>query len=181
MLKFVLLASSVALAVPAFAQDTPSATTTPAQEQPAPTEQTAPVTSEAAPADAAPADAAAATQPAQPTQATTQQVQTAPAQTTTTPAQPTQQAQQPATTQDQVAAAVGREFKSYDRNADGGLDKAEFGSWMGALRKASEPTFKPDSPEAATWVSQAFTAADADKSASVNQSELTSFLTPKAS
>lgn len=194
MLKYVLLATSVAIASPAFAQDaTPSqpTQTAPAQTMPdanAPAEKppTGDVSAAAqtAPAQDATTTAQTAPMPAEPATAPTEQAQAMP--DAATPAQqPTESASttpatQPAATQDQVAQAVGREFGSYDKNGDGSLDKTEFAAWMGALRKASEPSFNAGSPEAATWTAQAFTAADADKSASVNQSELTTFLTPKS-
>ena len=72
-----------------------------------------------------------------------------------------------------------QEFASYDKDASGALDKAEFGAWMVALRKAAQPTFQADSAEATTWIGQAFAQADKDKNATINQGELTVFLTPK--
>lgn len=188
MLRSMLLATSMLFAIPAFAQDAP------VQEKPA---QTAPVTEQATPSvtsdDKAPGtqDQATAAQttpaptesvaqdaaPAQP--ATAQPAQPAAVASTTEPA--AAPAAQPAATQEQVAQAVGRDFGSYDKNADGKLDATEFASWMGALRKAAEPGFQPGSAEATTWANQAFTSADTDKSASVNKQELTVFLTPKPS
>jgi hypothetical protein len=235
MLKHVLLATTVALAVPAFAQDTPETPAPATQQQTAPapvapgeattpqdSTDPAPVTTETAPPLAesategasAPATPATPAQPAtpaepatpttespaaetppqavtpqpsqtdpapaqQPTTTTTPQAQTSPAQTAPAQPAPAQTAQQPATSQDQVAQAVGKEFGAYDKDANGGLDKTEFQTWMAALRKASEPTFSPDTPEATAWFGQAFTLADADKNAAVNQVELTTFLTPK--
>ncbi|MES2987029.1 MAG: EF-hand domain-containing protein [Pseudomonadota bacterium] len=119
---------------------------------------------------------------AQPTAMATQQTPATPAQPAaeTAAAQPAP-TEQPASSQEQVAMAVGRDFGTYDTDADGALNAAEFGTWMGTLRKAAEPTFVAESPEAKTWAAQAFTSADADKSASVNKQELTKFLTPKAS
>ena len=87
---------------------------------------------------------------------------------------------QPATSQQQVAAVVSTEFKGYDKDASGTLDKSEFSTWMVALRKASEPNFKSDTPDAAKWETQAFAQADTDKSKTVSQAELTRFLTPKS-
>ena len=198
MFKAVLLATSMLVAAPVFAQDAPKpAESQPAQEAPATTSETAPVTDDAAPdatadqtatAAAAPQTAPATTgqrtplpQPAemaaQPAPATAAE----PAPAETAAAQPAPAAAQPASTQDQVAEAVGRDFGTYDKDADGALNATEFASWMGTLRKAAEPSFAPESPEAKTWSAQAFTSADADKSASINKDELTTFLTPKPS
>ena len=205
MLKTLLLASSVLIAVPALAQETPTQDTTQEQPQTAPATDTAtPVTDDKAPGDPdtsaqatpqpAPAPTTQATQPTQSTPAPSQPAQTAPAQTvpqtspvqpgttpSTAPTTPPPQAQQPAATQAQVAQAVGRDFGTYDKDANGMLDKTEFGAWMSNLRKASDPAFVAGSPEATAWLDQAFGAADADKNALVNQSELATFLTPKAS
>lgn len=178
MLKPMLLATSVLFAIPAVAQEAP-AQSKPAQTAPVPEQATPPVTSDdqATTAQAAPAPAetvAQDTTPAQPT--------------ATEPAQPAAvaaaepsatSAAQPAATQEQVAQAVGRDFGSYDKNADGKLDATEFAAWMGSLRKAAEPSFQPGSAEATSWANQAFASADTDKSASINKQELTVFLTPK--
>ena len=86
---------------------------------------------------------------------------------------------QPGSQQDQVASIVNTEFAAYDKDGNGSLDQTEFGAWMIALRVKAEPAFVADSPEAKAWVTGAFTQADADKSASVNAVELTTFLTPK--
>lgn len=189
MLKPVLLATSMLFAIPALAQETPKQDNSQQQTAPAPEQATPPVTDDKAPgaqdkpqdaattAQAAPAPAA---QPTQPAQGVAQESGTA-----ATPAQPAEAVAAakpdatPAATQEQVAQAVGRDFGSYDKDADGKLNQAEFASWMGTLRKASEPTFQPGTAEATTWSSQAFTSADTDKNASVNKQELTVFLTPK--
>lgn len=193
MLKTVLLATSMLVAAPVFAQDKPATTEAqPGQETPAATMPATPTTDDAAPDAAAAPDATAQATPtpnaqtAQPTaQPAEMAAQPAPAQPTASePATATAAAEpatQPAASQDQVAQAVGRDFGTYDKDADGSLNATEFASWMGTLRKAAEPTFAPDSPEAKTWAQQAFTSADADKSASVNKQELTTFLTPKPS
>jgi uncharacterized membrane protein len=172
MLKTILLATSVLVATPAFAQDKPATDTVPAQEQTATPDQTAPAPDAAT---ATPADAA-----------TTAQANPAPATATAqpTPSQPAAQASaepaaQPAATQDQVAQAVNRDFGTYDKDANGTLSQAEFGTWIGTLRKAAEPTFQPGTPAADTWIGQAFAASDADKNKSVDKAELTTFLTPK--
>ena len=173
MLKSIILATSMLVAVPAFAQDAKPIETAPAQEQTAPvTQEAAPVTDDAAPAQTAETATAATPQ--------TTPAPTEPAQPATAAAQPAPTTQ-PAASQDQVAQAVGAQWGSYDKDGDSKLSKAEFGAWMTGLRSAAEPNFKPGTPEAATWEAQAFASADADKSASVNKQELTAFLTPKAS
>ena len=185
MLKPMLLATSMLFAIPAFAQETPAQDNTqPAQTAPAQEKATPPVTDDKAPGTQDKATTAqAAPAPAQPAQSVAQDTSSAPASqpaavATAEPA--AAPAAQPAATQEQVAQAVGRDFGTYDKNADGKLDATEFASWMGSLRKAAEPSFQPGTPEATTWANQAFTSADTDKSASVNKQELTVFLTPKA-
>lgn len=194
MLKAILLASSVVIAVPAFAQETPKSDTSQEQQAIQAQDQAAtpvagdqakgqqdPATAAQANPQSTPAPAAQAAQPT-PAQST---AQSDPASAQTMPAQPAQSTaeqptqRQPAATQEQVAQVVGRDFGNYDKNSDGALSQAEFASWMGTLRKAAEPSFQPGTPEAETWAGQAFAAADADKSASVNKQELTVFLTPK--
>ena len=78
-------------------------------------------------------------------------------------------------------AVVERDFATYDKDANGTLSQAEFGAWIGTLRKAAEPTFQPGSPDANKWIGQAFAATDVDKNKTVDKTELTTFLTPKAS
>ena len=156
MLKYILLGTAMCIASPALAQEIPAPDTQ--------TQDQLPVSEPAPPAQDAPLPA----EPATPTR---------PAQATAT-AQPTPAAQ-PASQQDQIATIVNSEFPAYDKNGDGALDQTEFASWMLALRVKAQPEFVPDSPEAKAWVTAAFTQADADKSASVNAVELTSFLTPK--
>ena len=70
---------------------------------------------------------------------------------------------------------MNKEFPSYDKNSDGKLSKAEFGAWMFALRKASDPSLKDDAANK-TYVAGAFTTADTDKSKSVSKDELTNYL-----
>ncbi|MDF7776638.1 hypothetical protein P1X14_15380 [Sphingomonas sp. AOB5] len=181
MLKYVLLATSVAIASPAFAQDAPaSETTAPAPaEAPAPA-QTAPEAEPAQPAqdatgmpESAPPSAQTAEQPA-PTEPA------APAQAPAETAAVTEPAPaQPATDQTQVAQVVNTEFATYDVDKDGVLNKAEFDTWMNTLRKAAEPGYVAESPAGKTWLTQAFTQADTDKNAKINAVELTAFLTPK--
>jgi hypothetical protein len=191
MLKYVLLATTVAIASPAFAQDAPAPATTVAPQEAPVSEPAAPVTDAApAPAEAAqptanpqPATAAAQPTPAQPaTEAEPAAAAAAPAQPAA--AQPATAAAlpapgEPATNATQVAAVVTQEFPKYDQDSSGSLDKTEFGTWMVALRKAAQPAFQPGSAEANTWLGQAFTQADTDKNATINQGELTVFLSPK--
>jgi hypothetical protein len=155
MLKYVLLATVMTAAVPAFAQDKPADPQTGAVAPSAATP-----TASVAPAQATPVDPSAA----------------APAQAT--PADPAvaQAAAQPASAATQVAAVVDSEFSTYDKDKNGTLDKAEFGAWMVALKSASDPTTKADAPATKTWVGQAFASADKDKSKSVSKTELTGFL-----
>jgi hypothetical protein len=167
MLKSILLATSVLVAAPAFAQDKPATDTAQTAPQVATPDQTAPAPAD--PATTAQTTPAPATETAQPT-----------------PSQPAAQASaepaaQPAATQDQVAQAVSRDFGNYDKDSNGTLSQTEFGSWISTLRKAAEPTFQPGSPDANTWVGQAFAATDVDKNKTVDKAELTTFLTPKAS
>lgn len=180
MIKPILLATSMLFSVPAFAQEVPAQDNTrPAQAAPAPKQATPPTTDDKAPGvqdQAAAAQAAPATQPAQ---GVAQEASPAPGQPAAAASAATGPAATPAATQEQVAQAVGRDFGSYDKNGDGKLDATEFAAWMGALRKAAEPSFQPGSAEAAAWANQAFASADTDRNASVNRQELTVFLTPK--
>jgi hypothetical protein len=127
-----------------------------------PTTQTTPAPTTAAP-----------TTPASPTTADAQP-QTTP--TPTTPA-PDAQAANPAPAGQgaQVADVVNGEFGTYDKNQNGSLSKTEFGAWMTALRTKADPSVKDDAANK-SWVAQAFTQADTDKSKSVSKDELTNFL-----
>lgn len=202
MLKYILLASSMMIAAPAFAQETPKPDTQSEQQQTQAQDQAKPGTQAATTDDAQPGaqnapdqatTAQAAPQPTQPTQgapASTVAQSTPPASNSAQPGQPATpqaseaaaapaQPSQPAASQEQVAQAVGKDFGSYDKDANNGLDKTEFAAWMSNLRKAAEPSFAPGTPEANAWNEQAFTQADTDKSASITKQELTVFLTPK--
>nr|WP_294810561.1 hypothetical protein [uncultured Sphingomonas sp.] len=153
-------------------EEAPSATPAPATEsaQPTPTQPATPA--QPAQPGTAPADSATPATPAQPG-ATPSNDATA----GTTGAGST--ATQPATTPEQVTQAVGRDFGTYDKDSNGSLSQAEFGAWVGTLRKASDPAFAPGSPEADVWAGQAFAQADADKNKSISQAEVATFLTPK--
>ncbi len=158
MLKSVMLVSALAFAAPVAAQDMKSSQTTPPTSNPAP----------AQPAGDATADPAAT--PAQ-------------SSTAATPADSSlagKPAGTPVTGPAQIAQVVDTEFPTYDKNTDGNLDKGEFGTWMVALKTASDPTTKADAPATKTWVGTAFTSADKDKSNVVSKAELTSFLSKSA-
>ncbi|NIJ24373.1 calcium-binding protein [Sphingomonas japonica] len=163
------------ITVPALAQEVP------AQETSAPTEQTvAPTTS------TEPSTTMGQTTPTEP-------VPASPAQTAETIA-PMDEGQEapvasaeaapteaPAATGTEVADVVNAEFPTYDKDADGELKSEEFGQWMIALRSASDPATDAQSAEVKSWVDQAFTSADADKSDTVDKTELTGFLSQGAS
>ena len=172
MLKYALLAGSMMIAAPAFAQTAAPQNNVP--PAPVSTDAAAPVTSDAqaapaaaqtqpVPATPAPNAQAAAPAPADPATATAQ----------TAPAEPAAGAE---ATGDQVAVVVGKEFPTYDKNADGALSKTEFSDWMLALKTASDPSTKAEDPKTKTWMTQAFAQADTDKSKSVSKDELTKFL-----
>ncbi len=165
MLKSILLASAFVVSAPAFAQNVPqSMTTTPNMTQPQTTDPQMPApATPPAETPAEPADAPADT-------ATTQ----------TDPAAPATTEPRPAAGASQIAQVVNSEFASYDKNANGDLDKAEFGAWMVALKTASDPATKAADPATQTWVGQAFAQADVDKSSAVNEAELTTFLSQGA-
>ncbi|MEZ0244867.1 MAG: hypothetical protein ACAH11_15945 [Sphingomonas sp.] len=144
--------------------------------EPAPVAQDAPLPAEPAKPATAPETPAPATVAAQPTPPAPAEP-AAPVQTAAAPAPPAPA--QPATEQSQVAQIVNTEFGTYDKDGNGALDQTEFGTWVVALRVRAQPEFVPDSTEGKAWVAAAFKQADADKSASVNAAELTTFLTPK--
>ncbi len=76
-------------------------------------------------------------------------------------------------------ALIASEFPSYDKDANGALNKTEFASWMGALKaKSGEPAMP--AAEMTKWSDGAFATADKDKSTSVSLAELTTYLTAGA-
>ena len=189
MLKHVLLASAILITVPALAQNQPQTATpqpdtnaAPAQPQTAPVPAAPAATAPASQTSSAPTTAVPTTAPA-PTTADAQP-QTAPA--PTAPA-PNAQAANPAPTDSataaaapanpgaQVAEVVNGEFGTYDKNKNGSLSKAEFGAWMTALRTKADPSVKDDAANK-SWVAQAFSQADSDKSGTISKDELTNFL-----
>jgi len=156
MLKQMLLIGAAAVSFPALAQ-----TTAPAADPAAPTTATEPAT--------APATAPDAAMPAEPAPAPAPDASAAPAATEAAPAAA-------AATPTQIAQIVEKEFPTYDADANGDLNNAEFASWMKKLRTATEPSVDPESADVKTWIGQAFAAADGDKSGAVNKTELTGFL-----
>ena len=180
MLKSLLLASSVAISAPAFAQDMPQQQTPPPQEQPAPTESTEPVPQEApAPTpepEAEPVPEATPTPVPTPTPTPTP---TPEPQASEQQAQASQSAQKPANAE-QIAQIIDQGFPTYDGDKDGNLTGEEFGRWMVALRSQSEPAFTGESAADKDWLTRALAAADADKSGGVNKDELKTFLAPAA-
>lgn len=184
MLKSILLASAVAISAPAFAQDMPQQQTPPPQEQSAPTETTEPVPQEApAPATQPEAEVTPAPTPTpSPTPTPTPTPTPAPEPQVAEPqaqAQTSQPAQQPANAA-QIAQIVDQGFPTYDKDGDGNLTGEEFGSWMVALRSATEPAFTGESASDKEWLTRALAAADADKSGGVTNPELKTFLAPAA-
>ncbi|HET9510875.1 MAG TPA: EF-hand domain-containing protein [Sphingomonas sp.] len=179
MLKTILLASAMAVTVPAVAQDMPQQTTKSAAT--APTQDNTIANPAAVPAQQTPAAqgepiaGAPTSDPA--TTPSAPATSTAPASTasatTTEPASPV-------TGETQIAQVVGTEFPSYDKNSDKSLDKAEFGQWMVALKSASDPATKAADPATKKWVDGAFASADTDKSKTVSQVELTKYLSQGA-
>ncbi len=180
MLKSILLASAVAISVPALAQDMPEQQNPAPQEQPAPTETTEPAPQETpAPApqpEAEPMPEATPTPTPAPTPTPTP---TPEPQATEQQAQASQPARQPANAA-QIAQIVDQGFPTYDADADGSLKQEEFGAWMVALRSASEPAFTGESTADQEWIAKALASADGDKSGGVTKEELKTFLTPAA-
>jgi hypothetical protein len=75
------------------------------------------------------------------------------------------------------AAILKAEFPTYDKDANGSLSKAEFSSWLIALKGAGPATEKMAPADEVKWLDKSFKDADADKNAGVNLAELTSYLT----
>lgn len=151
MLKSLMLASAMIVAAPALAQSADKA----------PNPNAATPATPAQPAD--PATEATPAQPANPAMDS--------AATPATPAQPATQAANPT---DAVAQVVQQEWATYDADKDGALNKDEFGKWMVALRERS-PQQQPVN-DLTAWTAAAFAQADKDKSSTVTQTELQTFL-----
>ena len=150
MLKHIILATAMTVAVPAVAQT--------AQTSPQGAAPTGEIVASGIQTPGDPSATAPSTSPAPATEAASTD------------------AQQPAAGGDQVAQVVGREFGTYDKDGDGSLNQTEFSAWMVALRTASDPATKADAPDTRKWVGAAFAQADKDKSKSLTQAELTGFL-----
>jgi Ca2+-binding EF-hand superfamily protein len=83
------------------------------------------------------------------------------------------------TTPSDPKALIASEFPTYDKDGSGSLDKAEFGTWMGALKaKSGQPAMSASAMT--TYTNGAFTTADKDKSKSVSLPELQTYLTAGA-
>lgn len=147
MLKQLLLIGAAAVSFPALAQ-----TTEPVGDEAPPATQPAP-----APTDSTAPAPDASTPPAGDTAA-----EPAPSGTAATPTQ--------------IAQIVDREFGTYDADANGALNEAEFAAWMKKLRAATDPSVDTESEAVKAWIDQSFTAADGDKSGGVDKAELTAFL-----
>lgn len=147
MLKTMLLIGAAAVSFPALAQMTP-----PASDPTNP-----PTTTEPAPMPDSTSPAPAPDAPAPPAAS-----EPAPSGTAATPAQ--------------ISQIVDQEFPTYDGDANGNLNEAEFGAWMKKLRAATDPSADPESAEVKAWIGQAYAVADADKSGGVDKAELTAFL-----
>lgn len=178
MLKYVLLASAVAIASPALAQDVQQGQQPPATQAPPPVDTTEPDASdEIAPVtQSAPAqsdESVTTTEPAE--EATNEATEEA---TTPEPqaSEPNRTAQ---ATPEQVAQLIDKDFASYDKDGDGSLNTEEFGAWMVALRSATEPAFTGQSDADKQWITKALAAADTDKSGGVSNPELKGFLAPQ--
>lgn len=177
MLKTAMLVSALAISIPVFAQDTPTAgTTSPSTATTSSTDPAATTQDSATPTTAQSTPASDATTATQQAAAPTTTPATAPAETaaaTTTTSEPVKGASQ-------IATVVNTEFPTYDKNADSNLDKTEFGAWMVALKTASDPATKATDPATVTWVNGAFASADLDKSSAVSKDELTKYLSQGA-
>lgn len=73
-------------------------------------------------------------------------------------------------------AIIASEFPTYDKDGNGSLVRAEFDTWLLALKdKSGEAAMKP--ADKMSWLKGAFTTADKDKSKGVSLVELTDYLT----
>lgn len=177
MLKYVLLSGAMMISAPALAQDAPM------QDQPADTSATAPTNtapveevSQGSPQAVTP-DQALPEAPNAPQDATETADEAATDAMTGDQATATADAQTTATP-DQISDLVEQQFATYDAEGNGELTKEQFGEWMVALRKASEPDLEEGSTEVAGWIDQAFAQADTDNDDGVGKEEVKSFLTP---
>ena len=157
MLKYAFLASAMAFASPALAQDMPVQDATGGQD--------VPMTQDTVPAP----DQTITPAPESDVQAEAESTVSADA------------SAEGSATPEQIEQLVESQFATYDKDATGELSQEQFGEWMVALRSASEPNLQPDAPETQSWIGQAFAQADADNNDGVSKTELTGFLAPSAS
>lgn len=73
-------------------------------------------------------------------------------------------------------AIIATEFPTYDKDSSGALNRAEFDSWLVALKEKSGDAKMSDGDKSA-WLKKAFTTADKDKDKGVSLAELTEYLT----
>ncbi|MGN7999163.1 hypothetical protein [Sphingomonas sp. 22176] len=91
---------------------------------------------------------------------------------------PAVEAAQPTPRPDPAKLPIETQFARYDANGDGALDKAEYGSWLVALRTAKDADFKPETPEAKAWIDRSFIGADTNRDDKISREEWVRFLTP---
>lgn len=130
-----------------------------------------------------PAFAQTATPPATTEATPMTEATTATTTTTTTPtadgATTTESTTVAQTTATGPEGVIATEFPTYDKDSSGELSKAEFTTWLTALKsKSNEPAMKP--AELKSWTSTSFVKADSDKNKAVSQAELTTYLTAGA-
>lgn len=82
----------------------------------------------------------------------------------------------PASTPSDPKAIIASEFPTYDKDSSGGLNKAEFDTWLSALKDKSGGTPMAEKDKT-SWLKTAWTTADKDKDKSVSLAELTDYLT----
>ena len=76
-------------------------------------------------------------------------------------------------------APIASEFSTYDKDANGDLNKTEFAAWMGAL-KAKTGTKPMSVAEMTKWSDGAFATAENDKSKAVTLADLQTYVTQGA-
>ena len=172
MLKYVLMASAVMIAAPVIAQEQPMSTPSKSTSSPTSAPDQAMTAPSQTPAQAPAADPMTAGDPAATTSSTGQTSAIGTADASASGATASGAVSGSA----QIAQVVDTEFPTYDKNADGKLNTSEFGSWMVALRSASDPSAKAGSKEMKAWTTTAFAQADTDKSKSISKAELAGFL-----
>lgn len=96
------------------------------------------------------------------------------------PAQPATPAQPAPAQPTDPADIIKNEFPVYDKDGNGQLSKAEFSTWLTALKAANPQKTTLTAAQEAQWLEKSFKDADKDKSTGVNLAELTSYLTQKS-